>query len=252
MFWVILVQFDLRNTLLKLGPFLLGHPVYLTAAVFVFLFQRLLSFDVYIFWHQLTVSAYFIVPVLSSLYLVFLQLLINFACWASIILKFSTPCILAVHFFFLFQLNSHNMLNTYIYHLFPPTCFSVFTPSSGRALCYLFKNYMLFAMLLHKKKESAPLYRHWSSVQAVWPIRGVEVSFYLFLTTALEGGEESVSRPGRSLPRERPGTHCTGGWVGPRAGLDRCEKSHPHRDLIPRQSSPTWPTMLLHRVCYKI
>jgi len=21
-------------------------------------------------------------------------------------------------------------------------------------------------------------------------------------------------------PRERPGTHCTGGWVGPRAGLD--------------------------------
>ena len=22
-------------------------------------------------------------------------------------------------------------------------------------------------------------------------------------------------------PRERPGTHCTGGWVGPRAGMDR-------------------------------
>ena len=21
-------------------------------------------------------------------------------------------------------------------------------------------------------------------------------------------------------PRERPGTHCIGGWVGPRAGLD--------------------------------
>ena len=28
MFWVISVQFDLRNTLPKLGPFLLGHPVY--------------------------------------------------------------------------------------------------------------------------------------------------------------------------------------------------------------------------------
>ena len=26
---------------------------------------------------------------------------------------------------------------------------------------------------------------------------------------------------------------CTGGWVGPRAGLDRCGKSRPHRDLIP-------------------
>jgi hypothetical protein len=28
-------------------------------------------------------------------------------------------------------------------------------------------------------------------------------------------------------PWERPGTHCTGGWVGPRAGLDGCEKSRP-------------------------
>jgi hypothetical protein len=33
--------------------------------------------------------------------------------------------------------------------------------------------------------------------------------------------------------RERPGTHCTGGWVGPRAGLGVCEKSRPHRDSIP-------------------
>jgi hypothetical protein len=28
-------------------------------------------------------------------------------------------------------------------------------------------------------------------------------------------------------PRERPGTHCTGVWVGPRASLDRCGKSRP-------------------------
>jgi hypothetical protein len=35
----------------------------------------------------------------------------------------------------------------------------------------------------------------------------------------------SSSRPGRFYPRERPGTHCTGGWVGPGAGLDRCGKS---------------------------
>jgi hypothetical protein len=42
------------------------------------------------------------------------------------------------------------------------------------------------------------------------------------MTTALEGGK------GSSLyPRERPGTHCTGGWVDPSAGLDRCEKSCP-------------------------
>ena len=39
-------------------------------------------------------------------------------------------------------------------------------------------------------------------------------------------------------PRGRPGTHCTGGWVGPRAGLDRCGKSRPHRDSIHGPSSP--------------
>jgi hypothetical protein len=48
-----------------------------------------------------------------------------------------------------------------------------------------------------------------------------------FLTSALEGGVWSASRPGRLYPRERPGTHCTGGWVGPGAGLDRCGKSRP-------------------------
>ena len=31
-----------------------------------------------------------------------------------------------------------------------------------------------------------------------------------------------------ALPQgKRPGTHCTGGWAGPRAGLDGCGKSHP-------------------------
>jgi hypothetical protein len=39
-------------------------------------------------------------------------------------------------------------------------------------------------------------------------------------------------------PRERLGIHCTGGWVGPRAGLDGCGKSRPQRDSIPRPSNP--------------
>ena len=33
--------------------------------------------------------------------------------------------------------------------------------------------------------------------------------------------------PRRLYPRERPGTHCIGGWVGPKVGLDGCEKSRP-------------------------
>jgi hypothetical protein len=37
---------------------------------------------------------------------------------------------------------------------------------------------------------------------------------------------------------ERFSTHWTGGWVGPRAGLDVCEKSRPYRDSISGPSSP--------------
>jgi hypothetical protein len=46
-------------------------------------------------------------------------------------------------------------------------------------------------------------------------------SSYSFSTSALDG-EWSASRPGHAFtPGERtPGTHCTGGWVGLRAGLD--------------------------------
>jgi hypothetical protein len=59
------------------------------------------------------------------------------------------------------------------------------------------------------------------------PIGWVEVQLNSFLTSALGGGVWSASRPGRFYPRKRAGTHCTGGWVGPGAGLDRCGKSRP-------------------------
>ena len=39
-------------------------------------------------------------------------------------------------------------------------------------------------------------------------------------------------------PRERPGTHCIGGWLGPRAGLDRCGKSRPLPGFDPRTVQP--------------
>jgi hypothetical protein len=54
---------------------------------------------------------------------------------------------------------------------------------------------------------------------------GVDVQINVFLTSALVGGEWSVSRPGRFTPEERaPGIHWIGGWVGSRAGLDDMEK----------------------------
>ena len=40
------------------------------------------------------------------------------------------------------------------------------------------------------------------------------------MTAALEGVSGQQHASVAIYPRERPGTHCTGGWVGPRAGLE--------------------------------
>ena len=66
----------------------------------------------------------------------------------------------------------------------------------------------------------------------------------LFLNVGTGSGVWSSSRPGRLYPRERPGTHCTGGWVGPGAGVDSCEKSRltgiRSPDLPARSESLYW------------
>jgi hypothetical protein len=66
-------------------------------------------------------------------------------------------------------------------------------------------------------------------------LRKVKVSLYSVFRPRHYG---SASRPGLFHPREGSGTHCTQGWVGPRAGLARYGKSLPHRDSIPERSSP--------------
>ena len=38
-------------------------------------------------------------------------------------------------------------------------------------------------------------------------------------------------------PQEKPGTHCTGGWVSPRASLDGCGKSR-LQDFKPQTVQP--------------
>jgi hypothetical protein len=53
---------------------------------------------------------------------------------------------------------------------------------------------------------------------------GMDVQIHIFYNSALVGGERSASRPCRLIPEERaPGTHCIGGWAGPRFGLDDVE-----------------------------
>jgi hypothetical protein len=59
--------------------------------------------------------------------------------------------------------------------------------------------------------------------------RGIALSF---LDLGTRRGWVVSTTPRPIYPRERLGTHCTGGWVGPRAGLDVCEKFRPHRDFF--------------------
>ena len=47
------------------------------------------------------------------------------------------------------------------------------------------------------------------------------------MTTALEGVRVQRHVPAALYPRDRPGTDCTGSWVGPKAGLDGRKISPP-------------------------
>ena len=53
------------------------------------------------------------------------------------------------------------------------------------------------------------------------------------MTTALEGVRGQRHATAALYLQERPGTHCTRGWMGPRAGLDRCGKSPPTGIISP-------------------
>jgi hypothetical protein len=67
---------------------------------------------------------------------------------------------------------------------------------------------------------------------------GVKVELHAFLTSAIDKGKWSASRPGRLTLRERAdGTHWIGGWVGPRTVLDTVVKRKipsPRRESNPR------------------
>jgi hypothetical protein len=104
-------------------------------------------------------------------------------------------------------------------------------------LSYL-KKYATSKICFSKRYKKQSRYTPWRR------LGGEEVySSYSFTTSALDGGEWSASRPGRALtPGEKTtGTHWTGGWVGPRAGLDTedrgkilcpCRGSNPDRPVV--------------------
>ena len=92
-----------------------------------------------------------------------------------------------------------------------------------------------------------PLYRHWGSVQAVRPIGRVEVKLYSFMTTALEGGEGSASRPGRSLTPEKEPVPIVqeAGWA-PEPVWTGAENLAPNRDSIPKRPARSQSLYRLH------
>jgi len=59
------------------------------------------------------------------------------------------------------------------------------------------------------------------------------------------GGQRHA--PADLLPGKRPGTHCTGGWVGHRTGRDGCEESRSTVAVLSGvQVTTIWNTLLPH------
>jgi hypothetical protein len=107
-----------------------------------------------------------------------------------------------------------------------------FSPFSCH-LIFLRSKYPQIVLYLYAKKSCDDLWtsndsiglKLWKSFEKrcrkVVPVRSMTKKhwIYVFLTSALLGGEWSASRPCRFTPKERaPVTHWIGGWVGPRAG----------------------------------
>jgi hypothetical protein len=84
---------------------------------------------------------------------------------------------------------------------------------------------------------------------------GEKYSSYSFSTSALDGGEWSASRlRPRFRPGERtPGTHCTGGWMGPREARGKilclCRGLNIDRPVVQRVARhyTDWATRLTDR-----
>jgi hypothetical protein len=97
---------------------------------------------------------------------------------------------------------------------------------------------LLFSLAAHPYATFTLVVRHnqikvkFALEQATKAQRGEQrYSSTLSLTSALDWVVIATPRP--LYPRKRPGTHCVGGWVGPRAGLDGCKKSRPPPGFVP-------------------
>jgi hypothetical protein len=116
-------------------------------------------------------------------------------------------------------------------------CFPQCLPGSTKLVLYLLV--ILPFGTLYSKLPTATLYIKRSPYNSPRRVhRGSRGIALLILDLSARRAWLVNSMPWPLYPREIPGTHCTGGWVGPRADLDVCEKSRPHWDSILGLSSP--------------
>jgi hypothetical protein len=114
------------------------------------------------------------------------------------------------------------------------------------------------------KKKSVSRYNLWGFnpfYRPQRPLGRVEVYLYpVFRLWHQKGVRGQLHPPAAFHPQERPGTHRTGGWVGPRAGLDRCGKLPPP-GFDPRTVQPvashytdwaTQPTTIYEAIHYEV
>jgi len=66
--------------------------------------------------------------------------------------------------------------------------------------------------------------------------RGIALLFHDRGTRRGVSGQQHA--PAALYPRERAGTHFTGGWMGPRAGVDRCREISSPPGFDPGPSNP--------------
>jgi hypothetical protein len=101
----------------------------------------------------------------------------------------------------------------------------------------------MFPMVIHKSKVKL-------SHKTPWRRLGERnYSSYSFFTSALDGVSGQRYAPAELYTRERtPGTHCTGGWMGLRSGLDTdgTEKSLTSAGIEPRTSGSTFRSQTLY------
>jgi len=147
--------------------------------------------------------------------------------YRAIILKLSIPCIIEINVFnLLHQTNAQYQIYVDIADI----------ASFSLKMVHLYRN--MWELWLSYPCISDKIKVNFTLEQATKAQGGVQVQLYSVLNFSARWRRVVNATPWPLYPQGRLGTHCIGGWVGPRASLDGCRKTCLHWVSIPRPSSP--------------